>query len=400
MIRNASGQKLLVIAYSEPAHTLKTGDAANITLQISKDGGTAVASDDVNPTELDATNLPGIYAFDLTQAETLCQKFLGVTVSLTTNVVIDPVILDTVSALERYNGSVWLDAVDGDDGTVIGINGTIDKPVKTWADVETLLADTGLHKISIKGTTPILDRDIPEVEFNGVDSFSVFLANPTTGIYSLHGSRFQNIQVIGAFKDGDGIICKTCLINGITIERAYFIECAFKGINKIIDGGDWNGLLTAVEAPGKVYFDFQTPTLPTVINLQSFNSTNNTEFMNMNNNSIVNVSGYGKLDLQGSGGTISSAGIIEIINNAGATVEQESLNVSISNILNTPQTEEYSAKGVVPSVNQVLLEIIAELRSLAFAGKTQFIKKLDGVTEAYTNTIDSVEEPTSKIRAT
>jgi hypothetical protein len=46
----------------------KTGDAANITVRISKDGGTLTAATN-NPVEVDATNAPGLYRITLTASE-------------------------------------------------------------------------------------------------------------------------------------------------------------------------------------------------------------------------------------------------------------------------------------------------------------------------------------------
>lgn len=46
----------------------KTGDAANITVRISKDGGALAASTNA-PTEVDATNAPGLYRVVLTATE-------------------------------------------------------------------------------------------------------------------------------------------------------------------------------------------------------------------------------------------------------------------------------------------------------------------------------------------
>jgi len=46
----------------------KTGDAANITVRISKDGGTLTAAAN-NPVEVDATNAPGLYRITLTASE-------------------------------------------------------------------------------------------------------------------------------------------------------------------------------------------------------------------------------------------------------------------------------------------------------------------------------------------
>lgn len=92
--RNWPGQKLAVFAYDNTAGA-KTGDAANITARISLDGGTSGATNDVNPTELDATNHPGIYIFDLTQAESQMMTGVVTASSVTSNIEIDPVIITT-----------------------------------------------------------------------------------------------------------------------------------------------------------------------------------------------------------------------------------------------------------------------------------------------------------------
>lgn len=65
MQKNVSGQKWLVFAFDRTDNTPVTGDAANITAKIRKDYGTATATNDTNPTEIE----DGYYEFDLTQAE-------------------------------------------------------------------------------------------------------------------------------------------------------------------------------------------------------------------------------------------------------------------------------------------------------------------------------------------
>jgi len=94
--KNVASQKVLIFAWDTVARSPKTGDAGNITAYISKDGGAAVQSDDDNPTELDATDLPGIYAFDLLQAETNCDLFALKAGSSTADVEVDPVIVYTI----------------------------------------------------------------------------------------------------------------------------------------------------------------------------------------------------------------------------------------------------------------------------------------------------------------
>lgn len=95
MFKNVASQKILVYAYDTAADGPKTGDAANITAYISLDCGTPAQSNDVNPTELDATNMQGFYYFDLTQAETNCDLFALSPVSATANIKLEPISLFT-----------------------------------------------------------------------------------------------------------------------------------------------------------------------------------------------------------------------------------------------------------------------------------------------------------------
>ena len=86
LYKNTDGQKLAVTAIDTSTGALKTGDAANITAQISKDGGASAATNDANPMELDATNHPGVYVFDMLQAETNADLISLYAVSATGNV--------------------------------------------------------------------------------------------------------------------------------------------------------------------------------------------------------------------------------------------------------------------------------------------------------------------------
>lgn len=89
--RNVTGQKLRVYAWDTAANAPKTGDAANITAQITLDYGSAAATDDANPSEVDAADHPGVYEFSLTQAETNASRVLVSPVSSTADVSLDPV---------------------------------------------------------------------------------------------------------------------------------------------------------------------------------------------------------------------------------------------------------------------------------------------------------------------
>jgi hypothetical protein len=94
MLKNVANQKVLIFAkdgYS--AGVIE--DAENITAYISKDGDTSVQSDDIHPTEVDAVNMPGVYAFDITQEESDCNDFMMFPKSSTDGVYIDLIKLTT-----------------------------------------------------------------------------------------------------------------------------------------------------------------------------------------------------------------------------------------------------------------------------------------------------------------
>lgn len=65
--KNTAGQYWPVMAISTSTGLPVSGDAANITADISIDAAALAATNDVNPTELGSS---GIYLFTLTQAET------------------------------------------------------------------------------------------------------------------------------------------------------------------------------------------------------------------------------------------------------------------------------------------------------------------------------------------
>lgn len=89
MRKNVADQFAHLYAHDVLADTAKTGDAANITASIAKDGGARAAAAN-SVAEVDATNMPGVYRLELAQAETNADTVAIVALSSTDNVVIDP----------------------------------------------------------------------------------------------------------------------------------------------------------------------------------------------------------------------------------------------------------------------------------------------------------------------
>ncbi len=107
MIKNLAG-KVAVFAWNSGAGAPKIWDAANITAQISLDGGASQATNDANPAELDAANHPGVYVFDLLQAETNADLVVITPKSTTAGVVFKPVVAYPTTLTPTRSG--YLDA--------------------------------------------------------------------------------------------------------------------------------------------------------------------------------------------------------------------------------------------------------------------------------------------------
>jgi len=110
MFKNTANQKIIVAVRDELSGALLSGDAANITAVISKDGAAAAATNDVNPTEIGTT---GFYVFDLTQAETNGDLILLIASTTTANMIIEPVQIYTKQS--DISGHVWHVAKTGND---------------------------------------------------------------------------------------------------------------------------------------------------------------------------------------------------------------------------------------------------------------------------------------------
>ncbi len=121
MFKNVASQKVIVFAWDNAAGVPKTGDAANITGRISKEGIDDAASNDVNPTEISATTHKGLYTFNMLKAETDCNLFGLTPESATPDIALQPIILYTRTvmrgtdnaALASISTEARLDELDG-----------------------------------------------------------------------------------------------------------------------------------------------------------------------------------------------------------------------------------------------------------------------------------------------
>ena len=93
--KNVASQKIAVYAYDTAAGAPIIDDEGNITCYYSLDGAADVQTTDANPVPIDDVTMPGIYVFDLEQAETNGNMIVIYAKSATADVQLDPIIVFT-----------------------------------------------------------------------------------------------------------------------------------------------------------------------------------------------------------------------------------------------------------------------------------------------------------------
>ena len=136
MQKNVAGQKWIVFAFDETDNTAKTGDAAQITAEISADGAAGGGNiTDTNPTELE----DGYYAFDITQGESNADLLLILPESSTGNIQVIGV-PGAIYTTEPNRNKLSVDSNGRAD--IIKIAGTTQTANDNGADINAILTDT------------------------------------------------------------------------------------------------------------------------------------------------------------------------------------------------------------------------------------------------------------------
>ncbi len=196
MQKNTASQRLYIYAHDTAADAPKTGDAANLTARISKDGAAAAATNDTNPTELDATHQPGVYFFDLTQAETNANEIVVCAKSSTADVLCDPVVVYTRPAnfpalgIESDGDLTKVNALDGHTAQTGDAYARLGAPagVSIAADVATRASQSSVD--TIDGIADAILVDTNELQTNQgnwvtATGFSTLTASDVRGAVGL-----------------------------------------------------------------------------------------------------------------------------------------------------------------------------------------------------------------------
>lgn len=188
MQKNVSGQKLKVYAVDRATGGPKTGDAANITAYVMKDNGALTALTDTSATEVSSTNAPGLYTFDLTQAETNADVLNFTGKSSSTGIDIVPQEVQTVPA---NFGALAIDT-----------NGR----VRIQADYNKNVAKANIHFVMTDSTThnPATAKTVTATRCIDNGSF----ASGTLGSVTEVSNGLYRLDAAAADLNGDSVTLK------------------------------------------------------------------------------------------------------------------------------------------------------------------------------------------------
>jgi hypothetical protein len=134
------------------------------------------------------------------------------------------------------NGAIWIDTVDGTAGTTDFENGTVEKPVNSIADANTLAASLKIERFEIApGSSITLGAAQNNQQFNG-----------RNWTLALNGQDIAGSIFIGATVSGVGSgtgtmqIFEKCLMGATShIKGTHLIECGIAGTQTIVEAGDF-----------------------------------------------------------------------------------------------------------------------------------------------------------------
>lgn len=372
LFKNVASQKIHVYAYDSTTGAAKTGDAANITAYVSLDG-TANAIDDTNPAEVDATNMPGVYVFDLAQAETNCNSFALYAKSATANIRIEPIIGFTTGAANSLSVNTGTVANDAITAAAIA-NGAIDfatfaADCKTGAglkaNVESVTANAidaaAIKAGAIDAATFAADVDA---------EIAAMVWNAATASYGGAGTYGGSVGEILIDTGTSGVVVAAASKTGYSLTATTGLGNQTANITGTVSGN----ATTAEIADVPTVAEFEARTLAAAAYATAANQ--------------VTIASY--IDTEISALTTAVA---DLPTNAELTA-------AITALLTTQMTESYNADGTAPTVAQALFVIMQRLTEFAIASTTITVKKLDGSTTALTLTLDDATTPTSSTRAT
>lgn len=449
--KNVASQKIAVYAHDTAADAPKTGDAANITAQITKDFGTPAATNDTNPTELDSADHPGIYVFDLTQAETNAEVIILSAVSGTADIQLEPLQIFTSppswTSLGITEGKVAATIAAGD----IANNAITAAAIAAGAiDAATFAADVDAEILSylVDDATRIdasaLNTAATAVGSNGAGLTeaggdgdhltAINLPNQTMDIVgnitgNLTGSVGSVTGAVGSVTAGVTLANDAITAAKFDESTAFPLTASDTGSTAVArTGADADTLETLSDQINLTATQTSVNDLPTNAELATALGTADDAVLAQvalvkAKTDLIPADPADASDIASAFGTVNStlstiagyidtevASILSAVDTEVAAIKAKTDNLpaspaatgdipTVSQIWTTALTEAYRATGATGTAAQLLYELLANLTDFSISSTTKTARKLDGTT-AKTYTLNDGVSPTAITEAT
>lgn len=218
--------------------------------------------------EIDATDQPGLYRVDWPDAafatgvsQVICTvKGTGfhpvhIEYQLVDFDPDDATRLGLIALSGYEHNSIWIDTVNGSAGTVDYVNGTVDNPVNSIADANTLAASLGISRFEIASNSSITFAAAQTNQIFHGDKWTLAL-----GGQNVAGSSFIGAAVSGVMA-GTGVLQYfiDCVINATSIIKGtVFKRCLIASTITVVEAGEhlFTQCSSSVAGAGTPTFDF------------------------------------------------------------------------------------------------------------------------------------------------
>ena len=198
MEKNVAGQKWIVYAFDRTDNTPKTGDASNITANVSIDGAAGLAVTDTNPTEIGE----GYYVFDMAQSEVNGDLLLISPSSSTSDIQVIGVPGAVWTTAPNYN-ALGIES-DGDLTKVNTLDGHTAQTGDNYARIGSPAnADIAADIAAVKTQTASIETDTQDIQTQVGTAGAGLTAIPTVARVTLVDTVTTSTYLTNAPTSGD-----------------------------------------------------------------------------------------------------------------------------------------------------------------------------------------------------
>jgi hypothetical protein len=287
------------------------------------------------------------------------------------------------------NGAIWIDTVDGTAGTTDFENGTVENPVDSIADANTLAASLNIERFEIAPGSSIT--------FAASQNNQTFMGHNWTlalGGRDIAGSGIFGATVSGvASGTGTLQIFDKCILNATShIKGTHLVECGIAGTQTIVEAGDFftDRCHSAIAGTATPTWDFGGALAAS--NLSFRNYSGGIEIQNMGAGAgsyTMSLEGRGQLIINANcsaTSTVAIRGLFTVTDNAsGAVTLSDDARFTLSGNADANWDEARSGHATLGTYGDSFIGLVTGSAEAGTLSTTQMTTDLSEATDEHYN---------------